>query len=239
MIIHLKLHKESPSSPSRKALHVQSRSYWAPANIGPYSQATCIPITSRESHISAVSIAGQIPLVPSTMALPSLSDRLGTFKLQTVLALQHLWRVGQEMQVRWFTSAVAYLPRGATEDVAARAAIAGQAWAQMHKPRTDEEGSEDDEARDLWEEKHYAGMENEGGRRGREERSLPDWSIVESGSGDEGEVQIQTSPFFSVEVEELPRESLVEWHAHLGIANGPVKVRTPKRRWEIPARMVK
>jgi len=34
---------EDPSKRSdRQALHVQSISYWAPANIGPYSQAVCV-----------------------------------------------------------------------------------------------------------------------------------------------------------------------------------------------------
>lgn len=36
---------------------------------------------------------------------------LGEFKLQAVLSLQHLWRIGMEMRVGWFTSVVAYLPR--------------------------------------------------------------------------------------------------------------------------------
>jgi hypothetical protein len=30
------------SSKPRKTMHVQSMSYWAPANIGPYSQATIV-----------------------------------------------------------------------------------------------------------------------------------------------------------------------------------------------------
>lgn len=30
------------SAPERQALHVQSLSYWAPANIGPYSQAILV-----------------------------------------------------------------------------------------------------------------------------------------------------------------------------------------------------
>ena len=32
-------------STAREALHVQSTSYWAPANIGPYSQAVKVRIT--------------------------------------------------------------------------------------------------------------------------------------------------------------------------------------------------
>ncbi|XP_077416063.1 diphthine--ammonia ligase isoform X1 [Vanacampus margaritifer] len=45
----------------REALHVQSLSHWAPANIGPYSQALRVD--------DAVFCAGQIALVPCTMQL--------------------------------------------------------------------------------------------------------------------------------------------------------------------------
>ncbi|KAI1504393.1 hypothetical protein F5X99DRAFT_423848 [Biscogniauxia marginata] len=110
----------------RRGLHVQSRSYWAPANIGPYSQAIAFPLLphhrrhlvggSMESASSpplAVSIAGQIPLIPASMTLPSFSSPNADddIRLQIGLALQHLWRVGAEVQVRWWTSAVAYFPR--------------------------------------------------------------------------------------------------------------------------------
>lgn len=44
---------------SRKALHVQSHSDWAPASIGPYSQAT---VWNGLLHM-----AGQIPLDPGSM----------------------------------------------------------------------------------------------------------------------------------------------------------------------------
>ncbi|KAK9448883.1 uncharacterized protein V1518DRAFT_416584 [Limtongia smithiae] len=62
----------------RQGMHVQSRSYWAPANIGPYSQA----ITMRES----VWLAGQIPLVPKSMTLYEQDGVRG----QAKLALQNL-----------------------------------------------------------------------------------------------------------------------------------------------------
>ncbi|KAF8529049.1 hypothetical protein BU17DRAFT_73260 [Hysterangium stoloniferum] len=47
----------------RRALHVQSLSYWAPANIGPYSQA--ITVGRR------IFVSGQIGLLPSSHSLPS------------------------------------------------------------------------------------------------------------------------------------------------------------------------
>ncbi|KAI0045321.1 hypothetical protein FA95DRAFT_1680564, partial [Auriscalpium vulgare] len=65
----------------RQALHVQSLSYWAPANIGPYSQA----INVGES----VFISGQIGLIPSSMVLPA-PRSLG---IETALAAHHADRV--------------------------------------------------------------------------------------------------------------------------------------------------
>ncbi|OAQ23001.1 hypothetical protein K457DRAFT_102077 [Linnemannia elongata AG-77] len=50
-----------PTKP-RQTLHVQGMSYWAPANIGPYSQAT------EQAYHSF--IAGQIGMIPSTLDLP-------------------------------------------------------------------------------------------------------------------------------------------------------------------------
>jgi hypothetical protein len=38
-------------SPSRQALHVQGLSYWAPANIGPYSQAILVIRPSPHHHL--------------------------------------------------------------------------------------------------------------------------------------------------------------------------------------------
>ncbi|KAJ7129533.1 hypothetical protein C8R44DRAFT_700368 [Mycena epipterygia] len=68
-------------STERHALHVQSLSYWAPANIGPYSQA--IMVDNR------VFISGQIGLIPSSLSLPSPRS----LALETALSLQHVNRV--------------------------------------------------------------------------------------------------------------------------------------------------
>ncbi|KAH9179854.1 hypothetical protein EDB89DRAFT_1923539 [Lactarius sanguifluus] len=46
----------------RRALHVQGLSYWAPANIGPYSQAVVVD--------ERVFVSGQIGLVPSSLTIP-------------------------------------------------------------------------------------------------------------------------------------------------------------------------
>ncbi|KAJ7929912.1 hypothetical protein B0H13DRAFT_2228328 [Mycena leptocephala] len=65
----------------RHALHVQSLSYWAPANIGPYSQAIMID--------DQVFISGQIGLIPCSLSLPSPQS----LALETALSLQHVDRV--------------------------------------------------------------------------------------------------------------------------------------------------
>ena len=226
IIIHLKLHGPSRSLPTKKSLHVQSRSYWAPANIGPYSQAIATPIASADEEGDttwAVSVAGQIPLIPATMVLPLPtpdSDPSITygFEFQTVLALQHLWRIGVAMNITWWTSAVAYLPHGPLAKVQQRAQIAGQAWLRIHaRPSSDDE-SDDGQERDLWEEKFYAGMEI--GNGSNADNDLPDWELVSSSEDGAG----TTPPFFAVEVEDLPRSSEIEWHAHLGIAGAAVTV---------------
>ncbi|KAI7828622.1 hypothetical protein BC939DRAFT_443424 [Gamsiella multidivaricata] len=56
------IRKDALSPKPRQTLHVQGISYWAPANIGPYSQAT------EQVHHSF--IAGQIGMVPRTLELP-------------------------------------------------------------------------------------------------------------------------------------------------------------------------
>ena len=65
----------------RKGLYVQGRSYWAPSNIGPYSQA----VSDRE----CIYLAGQISLIPATMELPNRED----YAAQTSLSFQNLARV--------------------------------------------------------------------------------------------------------------------------------------------------
>ncbi|KAG2757390.1 hypothetical protein P692DRAFT_201843350 [Suillus brevipes Sb2] len=66
---------------TRKALHVQGLSYWAPANIGPYSQAVTV-----EPYVF---VSGQIGLLPASLTLPSPPS----FALETALAFQHTDRV--------------------------------------------------------------------------------------------------------------------------------------------------
>jgi len=84
---------------SRQSLHVQSLSYWAPANIGPYSQAITVshlsPFSAIFIKISQVGdrifVSGQIGLIPASNSLPvprSLVDELA-------LSLRHIRSVTQ------------------------------------------------------------------------------------------------------------------------------------------------
>jgi diphthine-ammonia ligase len=193
-----------------------------------------------------VSIAGQIPLVPQTMVLPAQaaeihgteeSRALTDFRLQTVLSLQHLWRIGIAMEVQWFTYAIAYLPSSSSPvqkqpletdqnlNTCARALIAAKAWSHFHLPTPSslEEGEDEqnEEERDLWEEKYLAGTQPLSGNA--EEKTLPDWEIVESTIKRERQ---NLPPFFAAEVEELPRGAGIEWGIGLGLrgAKGSIKV---------------
>ncbi|KAI0219040.1 Diphthine--ammonia ligase [Lamellibrachia satsuma] len=66
----------------RHTMHVQSVSHWAPANIGPYSQAVKID--------DIVYVAGQIPLCPATMTIlesgPAAQSRLALRHVDRILA---------------------------------------------------------------------------------------------------------------------------------------------------------
>ncbi|KAJ6446305.1 ELMO/CED-12 family protein [Purpureocillium lavendulum] len=206
---------EPRAGQGRDGLHVQSRSYWAPANIGPYSQAIDIPITSdhEPTGIRAVYVAGQIPLLPALMSLPPPSDT--SLHLQVVLSLQHLWRIGQEMKVQYWTSAVAYFARLSSADDMERAArLAGNAWALAHAPQEDDEEAEG--GPDLWDLKfnpQYMSLDAGGGQGSKV--SLPDWSIFTMRQ--QNEPESCTPPLFAVEIESLPRGADVEWHAHVGL----------------------
>lgn len=61
-------------------MHVQSISHWAPANIGPYSQAVEVG--------DFIHLAGQISLIPGSMVMVS-----GGIKKQCQLVLRHVSRL--------------------------------------------------------------------------------------------------------------------------------------------------
>jgi len=194
-----------------KALHVQSRSYWAPANIGPYSQAISLK-AHQESKTRYVYIAGQIPLIPASMTLPEISSNTHTrFCLEAVLALQHLWQIGREMDVNWWTGAIAFLPKDKVTAVKQKAIVAGKAWAQVH---SNEDTDENDEVeRDIWAEKHLYDHQVLGTTTSSKQFPDTDRSLIK------GEADY-IPPCFAAEVEELPRASGIEWQAALGLQGG-------------------
>lgn len=181
----------------RQGLHVQSRSYWAPANIGPYSQAMSIPLQG-ESRV--IYIAGQIPLEPASMELASSGKGswFEDYSLRAVLSLQHLWRIGHAMQVDWWLGGVAFLT-GSPERIQAQVDIAWHLWKRMHT-RVDE--GEDDEGSqlDAWDIKYGRRVEE----TTAESASLPRFDVLDDGTE-------TIPPFFAVEVDELPRGSDIEW----------------------------
>lgn len=214
---------------NRDGLHVQSRSYWAPANIGPYSQAITFPVSSspfssspQQNTISAssriVHIAGQIPLVPASMEfLPSGTAEEGgqgggSLERHLVLSLQHLWRIGAEVGVQWWTSAAVYFPRPPPPPPPAgrnvvpvpvpvsareRALLAWRVWKEAHVwnyHNNKKEGDDDEDGPDLWDRKFnpkymsYADDAAGGGAsKGSTTPDLPDYSLLSSFSSYDNE----------------------------------------------------
>ncbi|PKY00289.1 adenine nucleotide alpha hydrolases-like protein [Aspergillus campestris IBT 28561] len=180
----------------RLGLHVQSRSYWAPANIGPYSQALSIPLQGAER---LVYIAGQIPLEPASMEVAGLEKPWAEgYALRTVLSLQHLWRIGAAVQATWWLGTVAFVT--GSENIETKVKMAWRSWAAMHRPPCDDDADEEEPTLDAWDIKY--------GRRAPEQTetedpTLPDFTLVES--------DVLVPPFLAVQVEQLPRGSDIEW----------------------------
>ncbi|ANZ75028.1 BA75_03186T0 [Komagataella pastoris] len=70
-----------PNLKDKAGVHVRGISYWAPHNIGPYSQS----ILHKQQRTTVALISGQIPLIPQSMILSNPDDRL----LSVALSLQH------------------------------------------------------------------------------------------------------------------------------------------------------
>jgi len=208
---------------TRLGLHVQSRSYWAPANIGPYSQAICISIPNTvgggEEDPYLVYIAGQIPLIPASMEIlgrpeifgpdPLQPDLLGFWE-QTCLSLQHLWRIGRTTGVTWWTIGIAFIT--GHDHIQAKARLAYRAWKMLHE-RTfwKDESAEEDEFVDIWAQKH-------GGQgtlaHETPDRCLPAFDHLATGL----DVDQALPGFLAVQVDELPRGCSIEWQG-LGVAH--------------------
>lgn len=248
-VMHITAYKSTCSTSSTtKALHVQSRSYWAPANIGPYSQAQSFPLSSASSA-RGVTVAGQIPLIPATMTFPTIealketgidADAAGLFGYEATLAAQHAWRIGKEMEVKVFTSGAAFLPRISSEEESKqKAMVAGKVWRNLHASPKDEvdenEGTDEEEDVDLWELQNRHGAEQMGASATVER--LPDWSSVkvhDEENTKRGQADY-ASPFFAAEVESLPMNASVEWLPGLGV-DGGIEVLPPTERMVFDSR---
>ncbi|KAM8834248.1 diphthine--ammonia ligase [Synchiropus picturatus] len=111
----------------REAMHVQSLSHWAPANIGPYSQAVRVD--------DSVFCAGQIALVPCSMQLVKAGTRT-----QARLCFSYVQKVLQammgELTLAHVVQAHCYATR--LRDVSVIQAV----WESMMKATEDEEDLE-------------------------------------------------------------------------------------------------
>ena len=222
---------------SRDGLHVQSRSYWAPANIGPYSQATAVRFENQDEGVeseaqgaSLVFVAGQIPLVPVTMELVEADswddDRSKSLDLgfctQTSLALQHLWRIGKAMEVEWWMGGVAFITAKSLDAAERRAKAAWLAWSMVHEPDFGGRGNgkiDEEDGLDPWDKK-FGGMGDFANQE--KKQHLPDFERLLLNDGDNLRNKLVPG-FFAVQVDELPRGSQIEWHS-LGVKNADVNL---------------
>lgn len=208
---------------TRLGLHVQSRSYWAPANIGPYSQAISAsvpdPVGGGAKDPYLVYVAGQIPLIPATMEIlrrpentkpDLLQPDLSEFWEQTCLSLQHLWRIGRVTGVTWWTCGIAFI--AGNDNIQEKAKLAYRAWKVLHKRSFWEDESEEaDEVVDIWAQKHggQGSLVHE-----TQDHCLPDFEHLAAGL----DADRVLPGFLAVQVDELPRGCSVEWQG-LGMTN--------------------
>ncbi|KAG5513960.1 hypothetical protein PMAC_000582 [Pneumocystis sp. 'macacae'] len=75
------------SHKKRSVIHLHSRNYWIPANIGSYSHALM--------YENIVLTSGQIGIIPSTMCLPYPKS----FSSEIVISLQNLERIFENMKI--------------------------------------------------------------------------------------------------------------------------------------------
>jgi diphthine-ammonia ligase len=221
----------------RNGLHVQSRSYWAPANIGPYSQAISAPFAgSKEARNGEngelVHVAGQIPLVPHTMEIME-----GTFLQQTVLSLQHLWRVGQERGVDMWTHGVAFLakPKKSVDVDPERLQTVWRTWKGAHawSQKMDDVQRDDEDEKagpDAWDLKHnphhHRGFNSPSATQARRPSGthlhpLPRLSVIQRSRHTAATARNTfTPPLLIAEVDSLPKSAPIEWHS-LGLGGMP------------------
>lgn len=96
---------------NKNGLHVQGRSYWAPSNIGPYSQATWL----QSDPNKIVFISGQIALEPASMKLAA-----PNFIIQAALSLRHFATLKNTIEAKVQLSMVCLLSRVELVSIVAR-----------------------------------------------------------------------------------------------------------------------
>lgn len=209
VLVSLSCIEGSPST--KRELHVQSQSYWAPANIGPYSQAISIPASSDagEGSQRIVYTAGQIPLIPASMELASPEAAEGNqraFAKQSVLATQHFVRIGRAMRVVRWACGIAFITAISNQDAAQKAKLARQTWTGLHRPSSKDvsQSQEDDDAEedgfDIWNVTH-------GAQRGFGHVKDMDSNLADLREGGDRHI-----PRLEVcRVEALPRAASIEW----------------------------
>lgn len=85
----------------KMGIHIRSRSYWAPQNIGPYSQA----IVEARPTFKTATLSGQIPLEPANMTI----DDSALAKHNAVLSLQHLYRAKKLIGVQHIADCICFI----------------------------------------------------------------------------------------------------------------------------------
>lgn len=211
----------------RRGLHVQSRSYWAPANIGPYSQAVGVPVCAggdgeRGASAELVYVAGQIPLVPASMDLVS-----GGFEEQAVLSLQHLWRIGRATGVEWWAYAVILITASSGDEAREKAVMAATIWRLAHEMGLQQgsDDEEDDDDVDIGHQSLYRSWAPTRAGNGDDDATprppLPRWDRLRTDYDTR-----KPPPCVVVEVADLPRGASIEW-----ASNGAVGGRTMIETW--------
>ncbi|KAK4898993.1 hypothetical protein LTR27_003725 [Elasticomyces elasticus] len=186
---------------ARKGLHVQSRSYWAPANIGPYSQAIAVPtdLESVNEDSDLVYVAGQIPLEPASMqlSLGNSCDKMDQFQHQAVLALQHMTRIGKCMKVSSWIAAIAFVVPHAGDPAEKLAHTAFAAWHALYRSESADDTEVDHDVEfDVWD------LTQRHGHHGRMPKQSDMATTVKN---------MILPPLWVVKVDTLPRNVSVEW----------------------------
>lgn len=197
-------------STQRTGLHVQSWSYWAPANIGPYSQAITLPLSpdanQARRHSKTALIAGQIPLVPSSMDMLQ-----GSFKEQALLALQHLKRIGRAVGVHCWSGTIAYVTAPDSAAASSQASMALSVWRKAHARAIDDENDAgDDDGIDIAERQLYRPWTTGNRHQNQKPKLLlpiPCFPQLEVGESAEGYVP----GCVVAQVSQLPRAAPIEW----------------------------